>query len=285
MIQTKCFNDNEYLDKYIELIISNEKTAKEKFKTQQHHIIPKRYYRVNKIRINNAKSNLVNLTYNSHVMAHYYLCKCSADKDTEISNIIPINIIAKNAHQMNEIDLKNLLVDYDELQEKMCRWQSENRKGKKLSQETLTKISISLKGHYVSEEHKKYLRTAHVGKKLSMETKQKLSLANKGKHYSRKTEFKKGYIPWNKGTKGLHNSPNTEFTRERTINENNPRAYQVYQYDKNGNFIAKYKTAKEASLFTGVNRSAICSCRCGKVKTAGGYLWKADAEQCPYKIE
>ena len=31
--------DNEYLDKYVELIESNRETKREKFKTQKHHII------------------------------------------------------------------------------------------------------------------------------------------------------------------------------------------------------------------------------------------------------
>lgn len=29
------------------------------------------------------------------------------------------------------------------------------------------------------------------------------------------TTFKKGHIPWNKGIKGIHNSPNTEFKKGR----------------------------------------------------------------------
>lgn len=33
--------------------------------------------------------------------------------------------------------------------------------------------------------------------------------------------FKKGFVPWNKGKKGLHLSPKSEFTRERVVGEKN----------------------------------------------------------------
>jgi len=41
----------------------------------------------------------------------------------------------------------------------------------------------------------------------------KISLANKGKHYSIKTEFKKGHVPWHKGTKGIKPAPKTAFKK------------------------------------------------------------------------
>lgn len=46
----------------------------------------------------------------------------------------------------------------------------------------------------------------------------------------------------------------------------------VLQYDKNGNFIAEYYSAKEAERQTGITRIDLC-CR-GGLKTAGGYKWK-----------
>lgn len=55
----------------------------------------------------------------------------------------------------------------------------------------------------------------------------------------------------------------------------------VCQYDLNGNFIAEYKSASEASRQTGIGRSNICNV-CRKAlnqhgnpyKTAGGYKWE-----------
>lgn len=48
----------------------------------------------------------------------------------------------------------------------------------------------------------------------------------------------------------------------------------VNQYTLNMDFIAKYITGKQASEITGVSRSGICNCCKGKLKTAGGYIWK-----------
>lgn len=43
----------------------------------------------------------------------------------------------------------------------------------------------------------------NIGKFWPEKTKQKMSLSKKGKHYSLKTEFKKGFKPWNWGIVGV----------------------------------------------------------------------------------
>lgn len=50
----------------------------------------------------------------------------------------------------------------------------------------------------------------------------------------------------------------------------------VSQYDKQGNFIAHYKSASEAGRVTGIKRCNICSVARGntKHKSAGGYIWR-----------
>ncbi len=49
---------------------------------------------------------------------------------------------------------------------------------------------------------------------------------------------------------------------------------EVKQYDLENNFIAKYKTIKEASMKTGANEICIGYVCKNKRKTAGGYRWK-----------
>ena len=51
---------------------------------------------------------------------------------------------------------------------------------------------------------------------------------------------------------------------------------EIFQYDKNGRFIMRYESAKEASRKTGIDHANICRCASGKKyrKTAGGYSWK-----------
>lgn len=116
-----------------------------------------------------------------------------------------------------------------------------------------------------------------------------LSKSRKGQRNSPETEFKKGQVSPNKGKhlsaeskiklslnhKGKHNSPSTEFTSERMSGSNNTRAYPVYQFDMEGNFIARFNTAKEASEKTGIRRQLISSCRTGRLYSAGNYRWSA----------
>jgi hypothetical protein len=48
----------------------------------------------------------------------------------------------------------------------------------------------------------------------------------------------------------------------------------VNQYTLYGTLINTYLTGKEASKKTGVSASGICNCCKGKIKTAGGYIWR-----------
>lgn len=50
----------------------------------------------------------------------------------------------------------------------------------------------------------------------------------------------------------------------------------IIQYTKNGEFIAEYSSAKEASSQTKINQGNISMCCLNKYgyKTAGGYIWK-----------
>ena len=73
LLGTNEFLDNEYLDKYVNLITSNKFTKKEVYKTQRHHIIPRCYYRNNNLIVNNEPDNLVNLLFKDHVLAHCYI--------------------------------------------------------------------------------------------------------------------------------------------------------------------------------------------------------------------
>ena len=48
----------------------------------------------------------------------------------------------------------------------------------------------------------------------------------------------------------------------------------VLQYDKSGNFIAEYKSAREAWKQTGISDTTIGLVCKGKGKTAGGFIWR-----------
>lgn len=48
----------------------------------------------------------------------------------------------------------------------------------------------------------------------------------------------------------------------------------VYQYDKINNLIGEFKSIKEASDKSGVNSGNIGDCCVGRLKSAGGFIWK-----------
>ena len=54
------------------------------------------------------------------------------------------------------------------------------------------------------------------------------------------------------------------------------RRLPVVQFDKNGNFVAKYESASAAERETGVRQSNISKCCLHRpwFKSAGGYLWE-----------
>ena len=70
---SKYFIDNEYLEKYCQLIERNRRTPIRAKVTHKHHIVPKSWFKLTNTSINNDLNNLVNLTYRDHFLAHYYL--------------------------------------------------------------------------------------------------------------------------------------------------------------------------------------------------------------------
>lgn len=50
----------------------------------------------------------------------------------------------------------------------------------------------------------------------------------------------------------------------------------VYQYDKNGSFIARYDSGADAGRALGINRDKIYQAAKGSLKTAFGFIWKYD---------
>lgn len=102
------FTDNEYFSLYIDLINNNLQTKKEKFKTQQHHIIPRCYFKLNKLKIDNSKDNLVNLSFSDHVKAHCYLCLCINNEYLSCANYFAVNKLLG----LNNLEINDNLVDY-----------------------------------------------------------------------------------------------------------------------------------------------------------------------------
>ena len=167
--------DNEYLDKYCELIESNRDTKREKFKTQRHHIIPRYYYKYNKLEVDNSKENIVNLLYKDHILAHYYLCMCSISDYYAYMNYISVYRIV-NEDVKDNILFKDVLSNLEEYQkiyeygkELSLKYNPMFNEEQKIkhdyimrSEEVRNKISNTMKGkiakgEFFTDEHRKKL--------------------------------------------------------------------------------------------------------------------------------
>ncbi len=111
-----------------------------------------------------------------------------------------------------------------------------------------------------------------------------------GSTFGNSTSFKKGNIPWNKGTAKPknkskykvgkhHNCIKNQFVKG-NVPWNKGKKLKlkpdknVFQYEKGGRFIKKWSTAKTAALELGLNEDAIGQCCRGKSKSSGGFIWK-----------
>lgn len=181
--------DNEWLDKYVKLINDNLNTARQKYKTQRHHIIPKYYYKKCKLETDNSGFNLINLLYKDHILVHYYLALCSYNDYYTYCNHNAIKyILSKRNIDINSLhDLNEFVASLDKMQylyECSMRVNS--------SEERIIKISAKTK---------EAMQRPDVKEKLANR-----KGSNLGKHFSdthrrRISESNKGNVPWNKGKK------------------------------------------------------------------------------------
>lgn len=181
LLQLNIFVDNEYLDKYVELIQANLDTCYTKHKTQKHHVIPRCYFVYYKLDIDNTT---VNLLYKDHALAHYYLYNACGDNlfKYKLGNALYylLNIKKYGDIKLDELDdiqafYESIIAERSKLykgNERFKQWGRNTSKtniGRKHSEEWNKHISLALKGKPGNM----------LGKHLSDETKAKLSAKKK----------------------------------------------------------------------------------------------------------
>ncbi len=98
LLSLDIFIENEYFDKYIDLVESNEHTLTQKYKTQRHHIIPRCYYTQNNLCVDNSSNNLVTLLFIDHVLAHCYLVQCLKDAQLSAKNMYAVQYMCNDQY-------------------------------------------------------------------------------------------------------------------------------------------------------------------------------------------
>ena len=141
-------------------------TSKEGHK---HHIIPRCWFRMNNMQIDNSKDNLVLLSYEDHAKVHKLSMLCAATPELKSKMGFAVKCLLKGnfsgMHHTIETRIK----------------MSEARKGHHRSDETRRKMSESHKERTVTDETRRKLSESLKGRTLSGETRRKMSEARKGK--------------------------------------------------------------------------------------------------------
>lgn len=165
LLETNLFIDNEYFEKYIELIVNN-RVAYSKGKTNRHHIIPKYYYKDKGLDIDNSEENIVTLLYKDHILAHYYLSMCSKSTKDISRNALSIRWLlnGKSIYSLNltDIDLNFYQKNYEmskkynidcthtdeanfEISNKLCGRNSPNKGNKYKKEKIINKDNVKNK--------------------------------------------------------------------------------------------------------------------------------------------
>lgn len=183
LLETGYFNDNEWIDLYVELIQKNYGTKKTEHLTQSHHIVPRYCFYSRDEKVDDSKDNKVNMSVSDHIKAHYYLALASSTEYSRYSNESSIHFICRSREDISVIieDLpyyESLCVDYAILNSKL-------QIGKQCGEKN------GFYGKHHTEDAKKLMRKNHphlrgkdhpnYGKHLSNEIKEKLRDANTGR--------------------------------------------------------------------------------------------------------
>ena len=308
LLSLGVFLDNEYLDFYCTLIVDNKSTAIEKFKTQKHHIIPKTYYKLNSLNIDNSCDNIVNLLYSDHILAHYYLCLCVDSTNKSLAYRLQnsfLHLIKADANNKQKIETFNVN-DLPLYQEIYTNWKILNSKlqigkpawNKGLTKETDSRVAKCSKPRHFSKEHNEhnrqslinYYKTHHgtmLGKHLSDEARAKLSVANKGKSRKSKnpevtskklSEKSKQY--WKTHPEKIANLINYNKTRPLSaetrskMRQSQKRRFSVQQFSFTDELLMTFDSINEAAKVLKIGTYRIKkSCDTG-YKLAEGYYFR-----------
>lgn len=115
LLETGDFVACEALTNYCKLVITNKNKTPQQLlgQTQKHHILPRSWYKMNNIAVDNSNENLVRLLVSDHVKAHLFLFQAAATPDVRSKNAAAVRymcdlfseeLIDEHADELNQIN-------------------------------------------------------------------------------------------------------------------------------------------------------------------------------------
>lgn len=163
---TKVFEYNQHFVAMMNVI--NAARLNQPKEGHRHHIIPKCWYKMNNLSIDNSNDNLVLLTYADHIKVHKLALLCAKDKVMR----------SKLGWALKRLTFGHFLG---------CHHTEESKEKNRLAHlgkatRTGSKLTIEQRKH-LSEAHKGQVAW-NKGKKFTVDSRQKMSVARKGKTFS-----------------------------------------------------------------------------------------------------
>jgi len=196
----------DYQAIYDRIIERNRNTPKIKKQTEDHHIIPKSFARIDGIEDIHGSWNRVNLPLREHFLAHLLLARIHRNNGQKgYKTAMALKMMSSNG-RYNSKDYSWLRLNYNHTEDsknKMKRPLSENHKQKlkdawvkrkeegkinKHTEETKAKIGNARRGKKMSEETLERMKKSKEGFSHSEETKRKISKSNKGRKLEPRTD-------------------------------------------------------------------------------------------------
>ena len=221
---------------------------------EKHHIIPKC------MGGSNDKDNIIKLTAREHFIAHWLLWRIYPTKQMAFAFYLMASGIKRFNTGINRETFSSIA--YEEAKIAKSKAVSENnkkyKKGHTKSDEAKKKLSDSLKGIKLTDDHKNNISRSNKGKAKSNAHRKKLSDSLKGFDWSLYTERSKKISTANSGA-------------------NNVNARIVYMCDESKNVIQEFYSMQAAFLYINkihkVSRSTFYR-KILKEKIFHGFIWK-----------
>ena len=140
----------------------------------KHHIVPKCWFKLHNLSIDNSKDNLVLLTYEDHCKVHKLMILCVKDKDMR----------SKLGWALKRLTFGHFLGCYhtEESRLKMSEHNCMHNESIRAKIRDWNLLHSPIKGKHQSAEYNAKRSASHKGIKCTDETKRKIASHFKGKH-------------------------------------------------------------------------------------------------------